>query len=96
MVAIVAVSVLSAGDDWKIQKGDDKCTVVSKLSYIIMTNRLLGVSLIKTMGATESPVGKLIVKDAYSRPKFTMEPYIENAKVEFANEWMLKCLEANK
>lgn len=77
---------------------ESMCDSINTLAATAMQSRQNGVPAINLINAVKNMDGAkyaiLIIKDAFSTPKYSTERYKESATVEFANKWYMACLSA--
>ena len=71
---------------------DKTCQDIAEVAQSIMTIRQQGQPLSKSINIYESELGRDIVIEAYSLPKYKTESYIKDSIDSFSNKWHLYCI----
>ena len=73
------------------------CSEIHALAEVIMKNRQLEISAVKMLDVVkDNELGVLLIKEAYSRPAYSVESNQLKEINGFANEMFLACLEATE
>jgi hypothetical protein len=79
------------------EKLDQVCEQIHTLAGQIMRNRQVGVSMPKMIGTVKGDqfegLFRLIIRDAYGRPRFRGDEYQQRSIEEFQTEWYGTCLD---
>ncbi|WEV48092.1 hypothetical protein OZX61_07285 [Acinetobacter sp. ESL0695] len=82
---------------------EENCKSISAFAYMAMGARQNGTTLSEALdianGITDRrqrDIGKKIVVDAYKQTKYASQEYKDNARSDFADKYMLSCMEMYK
>lgn len=74
----------------------ERCISIADLSEVIMDHRQVGTDITVMYTDDVHPLSELLIKEAYSKPRYETEAYRQKAIKDFKNKWFLLCMEANK
>lgn len=75
----------------------ETCALVSQIAHKVMEARQSNVSMMNALDVMEgNALGVMLVKEAYSTPKYTTDSYKQNAINEFSNKYTAMCFKLVK
>lgn len=99
LVFLITGNVFAKSTKVNLDQHEENCKTISTFAYMVMGARQNGTSLSDSLDIANSipeknerSIAKKITLDAYEQHKYESDEYKENARVDFADKYMLGCM----
>lgn len=90
----IALTFTAATAFAEVDNNHEHCKSLSGLAESVMAHRQDGTSVVTLMELADLPVTRLLIEEAYKKPRYSSEQYQRRAVSDFRDEYYIICLKA--